>query len=131
VSGVNLSIEAGARARRERTSDRTAPAKSTTVKPLSGILVPTSGDVRVAGGVPHRNRVANAPKHRRPLWTAYAPWWDLPVRESLSLPRDLYEMSTAEYRDRRTHLDEVLDLGEPAPGRGPQAVAVVPHLDHR
>jgi hypothetical protein len=34
--------------------------KSTTIKMLTGILVPTAGQVRVLGRNPHRDRVANA-----------------------------------------------------------------------
>ena len=41
--------------------------KSTTIKMLTGILVPTSGTLRVAGIVPYAHRMANAREHRRRL----------------------------------------------------------------
>jgi ABC-2 type transport system ATP-binding protein len=71
VRDVDLSVEAG------EALAYVGPngvGKSTTVKLLSGILVPTSGEVRVGGVVPHRERVANArtgawPNGSRTAWS--------------------------------------------------------------
>ena len=55
--------------------------KSTTIKMLTGILVPTGGQVRVLGRDPHRDRVANA----RDIGVVFGQrtqlWWDLALIE--------------------------------------------------
>jgi ABC-2 type transport system ATP-binding protein len=85
------------------------------VKLLSGILVPTAGEVRVAGVVPHRDRVANARNIGVLFGQRTQLWWDLPVRDSLSLLRDIYGLSAADYRRQLDHFEEVLELGELLP----------------
>jgi ABC-2 type transport system ATP-binding protein len=89
--------------------------KSTTVKLLSGILVPTSGEVRVGGVVPHRERVANARQIGLLFGQRTQLWWDLPVRESLALLRDIYRVSPQRYAEALERFDEVLGLGELLP----------------
>lgn len=89
--------------------------KSTTVKLLSGILVPTAGEVRVAGVVPHRDRMANARNIGVLFGQRTQLWWDLPVRDSLALLRDIYGVSAADYRDRLDQFDEILGIGELMP----------------
>jgi ABC-2 type transport system ATP-binding protein len=42
-------------------------------------------------------------------------WWDLPVRESLTLLRDIYGVSAADYRARLEEFDDLLGLGEILP----------------
>jgi ABC-2 type transport system ATP-binding protein len=85
--------------------------KSTTVKLLSGILAPTSGEVRVCGTVPHRDRIANAHRIGVLFGQRTQLWWDLPVGESLATLRDMYGVDPATYRRRLARFDEVLDLG--------------------
>lgn len=89
--------------------------KSTTVKLLCGILVPSAGQVRVAGVVPHRDRIANARQIGVLFGQRTQLWWDLPVRESLGLLRDLYDVSDRDYRDQLERFDDVLGLGELLP----------------
>ena len=80
--------------------------KSTTIKMLTGILVPSSGEVCVDGRVPWKQRV----DHVRGIGVVFGQrtnlWWDLPVIESLDLlrhvyrvPEDQYERNLAEFRD--------------------------------
>lgn len=84
--------------------------KSTTIKMLTGILVPTSGDVRVAGLIPWRKRSANARNigvvfgHRTQLWT------DLPLEDSLVALGKLYGMSSSAFDEAMTRLGDLLDL---------------------
>jgi ABC-2 type transport system ATP-binding protein len=89
--------------------------KSTTVKLLSGILVPTAGEVRVGGVVPHRDRVANARQIGLVFGQRTQLWWDLPVRDSLALLRDIYGLSARRYADALERFDEVLGIGELLP----------------
>jgi ABC-2 type transport system ATP-binding protein len=89
--------------------------KSTTVKLLSGILVPSSGSVRVAGVVPHADRIANARNIGVLFGQRTQLWWDLPVRDSLNLLRDMYGVPDSDYRKRLERFDDVLELGDLLP----------------
>ncbi|WP_369173326.1 ATP-binding cassette domain-containing protein [Streptomyces sp. R28] len=84
--------------------------KSTTIKMLTGILTPTAGEARVAGVVPYEERERNA----RNIGTVFGQrtqlWWDLPVRESFAILRDIYEVPKAEHAVRLKEFDELLDL---------------------
>ncbi|GAA1978097.1 ABC transporter ATP-binding protein [Kitasatospora viridis] len=86
--------------------------KSTTIKMLTGILVPSSGRLRVAGVDPARERVALARRigvvfgHRTTLW------WDLPLRDSFELVRRLYRIPPARYAANLARCVELLSLGD-------------------
>jgi ABC-2 type transport system ATP-binding protein len=86
--------------------------KSTTIKMLSGLLVPTEGEVRVAGRIPwrdRRNHVAN-------IGTVFGQrttlWWDLPVIESLSLLKHIYEIPQNRYDHNLSEFRELLELDD-------------------
>ena len=86
--------------------------KSTTIKMLTGILVPTSGTVRVNGYVPHEERE----KFVREIGVVFGQrsqlWWDIGVIESFQLLRKVYRVPENEYRRRLDDLVERLQLGE-------------------
>lgn len=85
--------------------------KSTTIKMLTGILVPTSGTVRVAGTVPWRDRARNARQIGVVFGQRSQLWWDLPLRDSLWLIGRLYDVPTARFEEKQRQFIEVLDLG--------------------
>ena len=89
--------------------------KSTTVKMLTGVLVPTSGTVHVEGRVPHKDRIANARRIGVVFGQRTQLWWDLPVRDSLELLRDMHGLSDAEYGRNLERLDATLGLAELLP----------------
>ncbi|GAV39607.1 ABC transporter ATP-binding protein [Streptomyces acidiscabies] len=84
--------------------------KSTTIKMLTGILTPTSGEAKVAGVVPYRERERNARNIGAVFGQRTQLWWDLPVRESFTILRDIYEVPKAEHAARLKEFDELLDL---------------------
>jgi len=86
--------------------------KSTTIKMLTGILVPTSGEVRVGGVVPHRDRERNAYNVGAVFGQRTQLWWDLPARESLSILRDIFGIDEGDYRRRLAEFDEILELSQ-------------------
>ncbi|MBF9132201.1 ATP-binding cassette domain-containing protein [Plantactinospora sp. S1510] len=89
--------------------------KSTTVKLLAGILIPSSGTVRVAGVDPHRDRLVNARQIGVLFGQRSQLWWDLTVRDSLEVLRDLYGVSRTQFTERLDEFDEVLGLGKLLP----------------
>lgn len=86
--------------------------KSTTIKMMTGILTPSAGRVTVAGVVPYENRMLNASRIGVVFGQRTQLWWDLPVSESLSLLRDIYEVKPADYQERLAFLNGVLELDE-------------------
>ena len=108
VDGITLSIEPG------EVVGYIGPngaGKSTTIKMLTGILVPSGGDVRVVGLDPQVNRVALTRRigvvfgHRTQLW------WDLPLRDSFDLLRYVYRVPADRHRQNVESFVELLDLG--------------------
>jgi len=86
--------------------------KSTTIKMLTGILVPTSGDLEVGGYVPYKERE----KFVRRIGVVFGQrsqlWWDIGVVESFQLLRKVYRVPEAEYRQRLGELTDRLQLGD-------------------
>ncbi len=86
--------------------------KSTTIKMLTGILVPSGGAVRVLGRDPHRERVGNA----RDIGVVFGQrtqlWWDLALIESLNMVAKIYEVPEKRYRELLDQFAETLDLTE-------------------
>ena len=86
--------------------------KSTTIKMLTGILVPTGGQVRVAGLDPSRN-----PSWRGGSVSCSASgstlWWDLPLRDSFELLQKMYRIARRPaIRENLDRFVELLDLGD-------------------
>lgn len=84
--------------------------KSTTIKMLSGILTPSSGEVRVNGIVPYRERQRNARQIGAVFGQRTQLFWDIPVRESYDLLRHIYEVPEDQYKKRLQLFVEVLHL---------------------
>jgi ABC-2 type transport system ATP-binding protein len=85
--------------------------KSTTIKMLTGILVPSSGQVTVNGIVPHQHRMENAMGIGVVFGQRTQLWWDLPVRESMALLKDIYEIPTPTYQANLARFVDLLDMG--------------------
>jgi len=84
--------------------------KSTTVKILSGILVPESGECRVMGRVPWKERIAHVARIGVVFGQRTQLWWDLPVIESFELLREIYRVDADRYRASRDELIALLSL---------------------
>jgi ABC-2 type transport system ATP-binding protein len=86
--------------------------KSTTIKMLTGILVPTSGKLRVNGYVPYQDRETFV----RGIGVVFGQrsqlWWDIGVIESFQLLRKVYRVSLDDYRSRLEELVERLQLAD-------------------
>ncbi|MBE3518890.1 MAG: ATP-binding cassette domain-containing protein [Firmicutes bacterium] len=86
--------------------------KSTTIKILCGVLVPTSGKVTVLGVEPFRHRTRNARRIGLMMGQRTQLLWDLPVRESFDLLGRIYDLSRETYRANRDRLVEALGIGD-------------------
>lgn len=86
--------------------------KSTTIKMLTGILVPTSGEVRVGGLIPYKERQKNARQIGVVFGQRTQLWWDLPTIESFELLKQIYYLSDEQYRKNMNIFTEILGLDE-------------------
>ncbi|HEV7275696.1 MAG TPA: ATP-binding cassette domain-containing protein [Devosiaceae bacterium] len=84
--------------------------KSTMIKMLTGILVPSGGEVAVLGRTPHRERMTNAREIGVVFGQRSQLWWDLPVRDSFDLHRRIYGIAEARFRENLAYLSGLLDL---------------------
>ncbi len=71
--------------------------KSTTIKMMTGILEPTSGEILVGGNVPYHNRTKNAQKIGVVFGQRSQLWWALPLVESFKILKDIYGVSNEDY----------------------------------
>jgi ABC-2 type transport system ATP-binding protein len=85
--------------------------KSTTIKMLTGILVPTSGTIDVAGIVPYERRRQNARNIGVVFGQRSQLYWDLPLRESFELLRAIYRVPRARFQANLKRFVEILELG--------------------
>jgi ABC-2 type transport system ATP-binding protein len=86
--------------------------KSTTIKMLTGILVPTAGDVRVAGLVPWNSRKENARNIGVVFGQRSQLYWDLPLVESFELLRAIYGIPAERYRKNLDEFVEILEMAD-------------------
>jgi len=84
--------------------------KSTTLKMLTGLLVPTSGDLRVKGHVPWRERQTYVAQIGAIFGQRTTLWWDLPVLESLDMLKYIYKIPEDRFRGNLNEFRQLLDL---------------------
>src|SRR3984893_1983943 len=89
-----------------------AAGKSTVIKMLTGILVPTSGVIHVAGLVPMQQRRELAGRIGVVFGQRTQLWWDLPLIDSLRLLRHLYRVPEARHSANLARLRSMLELDE-------------------
>ena len=84
--------------------------KSTTIKMLTGLLVPTGGELHVNGRVPWRERKAHVAQIGAVFGQRTTLWWDLPTIESLELLRYIYKVPQARFRRNLDDFRALLEL---------------------
>ncbi|MBA3531282.1 MAG: ATP-binding cassette domain-containing protein [Ardenticatenales bacterium] len=84
--------------------------KSTTLKMLTGLLVPSEGEVWVNGQVPWRERERYVASIGAVFGQRTTLWWDLPVVESLELLQHIYDIPAARFRDNLAQFRALLDM---------------------
>lgn len=84
--------------------------KSTTIKMLTGLLVPSSGELQVNGAVPWREREKYVASIGAVFGQRTTLWWDLPVIESLELLQHIYRIPEPRFRQNFAEFRELLEL---------------------
>ncbi len=84
--------------------------KSTTIKMLTGILVPTGGEILSNGFVPWRQRRQYVKTIGVVFGQRTQLWWDIAVVESFKLLRKIYDVSQRDYDERMEMFNHVLNL---------------------
>ncbi|WP_433593236.1 ABC transporter ATP-binding protein [Nocardia sp. CA-145437] len=85
--------------------------KSTTIKMITGILVPSAGRLRTCGLDPVRQRRELASRVGVVFGQRSQLWWDLPLRESFSILAAIHRLEPAAARARTAELIAQLDMG--------------------
>lgn len=84
--------------------------KSTVIKMLTGILTPTSGKCSINGKIPQDGRK----NYVREIGVVFGQrtqlWWDLPLQETYSVLKEIYEVPDDKFKKRMSFLNEVLEL---------------------
>lgn len=86
--------------------------KSSTIKIMSGVMSPDSGECIINGRIPWKERTAHVQQIGVVFGQRSQLWWDVPVADSFQLIRDIYRVPEAEYRKTEKNLIELLDIGE-------------------
>lgn len=86
--------------------------KSTTIKMMTGILTPTTGKITVDGLIPYENRQENAKNIGVVFGQKTQLWWDLPLSETFSLLKEIYDVSDEDYDERMKFLNDILGFDE-------------------
>ncbi len=84
--------------------------KSTVIKMLTGILTPTSGSCTINGKNPQKDRK----KYVKEIGVVFGQrtqlWWDLPLTETYTVLKEIYEVEDSRFKKRMDFLNEVLEL---------------------
>lgn len=84
--------------------------KSTVIKMLTGILTPTSGKCTINGKDPQKDRK----KYVKEIGVVFGQrtqlWWDLPLTETYTVLKEIYEVDDSRFKKRMSFLNEVLEL---------------------
>lgn len=84
--------------------------KSTTIKMMTGVLEPTSGEILVNGKLPYKNRSKNAQNIGVVFGQRSQLWWALPLVESFRLLKDIYQISDEDYDGMMKLYQSLVDI---------------------
>lgn len=84
--------------------------KTTTLKMLSGLLLPTSGDLSVIGYKPFDRKPAFLKQIALVMGQKNQLWWDLPAVDTFLLNKAIYEIETTAFEKRMNTLIDMLEV---------------------
>ena len=86
--------------------------KSTTIKMLTGVLYPTSGDVNVLGFTPWKQRQTYVRHIGAVFGQKSQLWWDIPPIDSFYLSRAMYDIPEKDFQARLKEMSKLLNINE-------------------
>lgn len=86
--------------------------KSTLIKMMTGILMPSSGELEVLGNIPQKSRKKNNYKLAAVFGQRCQLRWDISIMESYRLLKRIYKVSDTLFNERLDQLCKVLELYE-------------------
>lgn len=84
--------------------------KTTTLKMLSGLLYPTSGQLKVLGYTPYERKKNYLKQIALVMGQKNQLWWDLPAMETFLLNKEIYEISTQKFKEVLSELTNLLQV---------------------
>ena len=84
--------------------------KSTTIKVLSGILTPDSGEVLISKHIPWKDRKEYVKDIGVVFGQRSQLWWDIPAIDTFSLLKDIYKIDDKSYEKRLSELTKLLNI---------------------
>lgn len=82
------------------------------IKMMTGILTPTSGEITVDGLIPYEKRQENAKNIGVVFGQKTQLWWDLPLSETFSLLKEIYDVSDEDFNERMKFLNDILGFND-------------------
>lgn len=109
VKDVNFSIKAG-----ELVGfiGPNGAGKSTTIKMMTGIIVPSAGEISVLGNIPYKNRKDNAKNIGVLFGQRSQLWWDLPVSDTFKLLKKIYKIPDDVFQENVNTYCKILGIDE-------------------
>ena len=86
--------------------------KSTTIKMMTGVMMPSGGEITVCGLRPVPQRTTLARRIGVVFGQRSQLWWDLPLRDSFELLRHIYRVPAAEHAATLARCRSMLELDE-------------------
>ena len=86
--------------------------KSTTIKMLSGILLPTAGNIKVNGFNPFKDRKKYVSNIGVVFGQRSQLAWDIPAEDTFDLLRDIYKLDDKKYQKNKEELVKLLNIEE-------------------
>jgi len=86
--------------------------KTTTLKMLSGILYPTSGEIKILGFTPWERKIEFKRKISMVMGQKSQLWWELPPIDTFELYQTMYRIPQHRYQGQLEKLVALLDISE-------------------
>ena len=84
--------------------------KSTTIKILSGILIPDSGTCTIDGLTPWKDRKEYVSKIGVVFGQRSQLWWDIPADDTFNLLKDIYKIDEDKFQEKKEYLVKLLNI---------------------
>lgn len=107
LNNINLEIKKGERV---GIIGPNGAGKSTLIKILTGVLLKGDGEARVLGLDPFKDRKKLAQNIGVVFGQRSQLWWDLPVKETFELLKEIYKVEDKQYEETLEEINKLLEL---------------------